>query len=74
MVIPFLLIKRHASLVIWTPAIILFLAAICMAIKAVFFPGEGMSDLGERIYVMMFGTAAIGSVIGGWIVRKINKN
>jgi hypothetical protein len=70
-VIPFLLIKINPSWVIWMPSLILFLAAIVMYGKAEFFPGEGMADLAERLYFMIFGVAAIGSVLGGVIVHFI---
>lgn len=53
------------------PSLILFLAAIVMYGKAEFFPGEGMADLAERLYFMIFGVAAIGSVLGGVIVHFI---
>lgn len=69
MIFPFLLIKINARWVIWSPAMIFLIAAITMAVKAALFPGEGMADLGERIYMMMFGAAAVGSIIGGVIVH-----
>ncbi|MEH7085506.1 hypothetical protein V7139_22590 [Neobacillus drentensis] len=71
LVLPLILIKIDASWITWSPAIIFFLAAILTAVKAVIFPGEGMADLAERIYLMIFGTAAIGSIIGGGIVQFI---
>jgi hypothetical protein len=71
LVLPFILLKIDASWIIWSPAIIFFLAAILMAVKTAVSPGEGMADLAERIYVMMFGAAASGSIIGGVIVYFI---
>ncbi|WP_026567016.1 hypothetical protein [Bacillus sp. UNC41MFS5] len=71
LVLPFILIKIEFSWIIWIPALIFFLAAILAVIKAVIFPGEGMADLAERIYVMIFGTAAIGSIVGGGIAHFI---
>ncbi|MDR7235745.1 hypothetical protein [Neobacillus drentensis] len=71
LVLPFILIKIDASWIIWSPAIIFFLAAIITIIKVFIFPGEGMADLAERIYVMIFGAAAAGSIIGGGIVHLI---
>ncbi|MFP5113061.1 hypothetical protein ACSU64_11855 [Bacillaceae bacterium C204] len=71
LVLPFIVMKIDASWIIWSPAIIFFLAAILMALKTAVFPGAGMADLAERIYIMMFGAAAIGSVIGGGIVHFI---
>jgi hypothetical protein len=73
MVIPFLLMKINSTWVIWSPAIIFSIAAIFMAVKASVFPGEGMADLAESLYFMMFGTAAVGSIIGGVIVHFFNK-
>lgn len=69
LVIPFLLIKVNPRWIIWIPSIILFLAAIAMYGKAEFFPGEGMADLAERLYFMIFGVAAIGSIVGGIIIQ-----
>lgn len=63
--------KIDASWIIWSPAIIFFLAAILMALKTAVFPGTGMADLAERIYVMNFGTAGMGAIIGGVIVHFI---
>lgn len=71
LVMPFIVMKIDASWIIWSPAIIFCLAAILMALKTAVFPGAGMADLAERIYIMMFGAAAIGSVIGGGIVHSI---
>ncbi|MDR7077550.1 hypothetical protein J2Y03_002574 [Neobacillus niacini] len=69
LVFPFLLIKVNPRWIIWIPSMILFLAAIAMYGKAEFFPGEGMADLAERLYFMIFGVAAIGSIVGGIIIR-----
>lgn len=66
--------KIDASWIIWIPAIIFFLAAIVMALKLAVIPGEGMADLVERLYIMMFGAAGVGSIIGGLIVHFIKSN
>ncbi|MEH7250621.1 hypothetical protein V7111_00615 [Neobacillus niacini] len=71
LVIPFLLIKINPNWIVWIPSLILFFAAIVMYGKAEFFPGEGMADLAERLYFMMFGIAAIGSILGGVIIHFI---
>ncbi|WP_310194647.1 hypothetical protein [Neobacillus niacini] len=63
------MIKVNPRWIIWIPSMILFLAAIAMYGKAEFFPGEGMADLAERLYFMIFGVAAIGSIVGGIIIR-----
>lgn len=73
MVIPFLLMKIDSQWVILSPAIIFLLAAIILAVKASVFPGEGMADLVENLYFLMFGTAAVGSIIGGVIVQFLKK-
>lgn len=73
MVIPFLLIKVNPSWMVWVPSIILFLAAIVIYGKAEFFPGEGMADLAERLYFLLFGVTAIGSFVGAIIVQFIKK-
>jgi hypothetical protein len=69
LVIPFLFIKVKSKWISWIPAIILFLAALVMYGKAEFFPGEGMAELGERIYFMIVGIAAIGSILGSVIIQ-----
>lgn len=70
-IIPFLLIKVNPSWIVWVPSIILFLAAIAIYGKAEFFPGEGMADLAERLYFIIFGMTAIGSIVGGIIVHLL---
>lgn len=69
LVIPFLLIKIKPSWIVWVPSFVLFLAAIAFYGKAEFFPGEGMADLAERLYFVIFGITAIGSIVGGLIVH-----
>jgi hypothetical protein len=69
LVIPFLFIKVKSRCVSWIPSIILLLAAILIYGKAEFFPGEGMAELGERLYFMIVGMAAIGSIVGSVIIH-----
>ncbi|WP_045515722.1 hypothetical protein [Neobacillus niacini] len=71
LIIPFIMIKVNPSWIVWAPSIILFLAAIAMYGKAEFFPGEGMADLAERLYFIIFGMTAIGSIVGGIIVHLL---
>lgn len=71
LIIPFILIKVNSSWIVWAPSIILFLAAIAMYGKAEYFPGEGMADLAERLYFIIFGMTAIGSIVGGIIVHLL---
>ncbi|MEH7010454.1 hypothetical protein V7087_06485 [Neobacillus niacini] len=71
LIIPFLLIKVNPSWIVWVPSIIFFLAAIAIYGKAEFFPGEGMADLAERLYFIIFGMTAIGSIVGGIIVHLL---
>jgi hypothetical protein len=71
MVIPFILMKIDSRWVNWIPAVFFLAAAFITGAKAVLYPGEGMADLAERIYFMMFGSVAIGSIIGGTIVHFI---
>jgi hypothetical protein len=73
LVIPFILIKVNPRWIVWIPSLVLFLAAIAMYGKAEFFPGEGMADLAERLYFMIFGMTAIGSIVGGIIIHFIRK-
>ena len=69
LVIPFLFIKVKYRWGSWVPSIILLLAAILIYGKAEFFPGEGMAELGERLYFMIVGMAAIGSIVGSIIIH-----
>ncbi|MBT2725726.1 hypothetical protein J7E63_02085 [Bacillus sp. ISL-75] len=71
MVIPFVLMKIDSRWVNWIPAVFFLVGALIMGAKALFYPDEGMADLAERIYFMMFGSVAIGSIIGGTIVHFI---
>ncbi|MEH7178349.1 hypothetical protein [Neobacillus vireti] len=73
LVIPFILIKIKPHWIIWIPSMILFLAAITMYGKAEFFPGQGMADLAERLYFIVFGITAIGSTLSGIIIHFIRK-
>jgi hypothetical protein len=68
LVIPFLLVKVKPSWIVWVPSFVLFLAAIVIYGKTEFFPGEGMADLAERLYFIIFGLTAIGSIVGGLII------
>jgi hypothetical protein len=69
LLIPVLFIKVKPSWIIWVPAFVLFIAAIVIYGKAEFFPGEGMADLAERLYFIIFGLTAIGSIVGALIVH-----
>jgi hypothetical protein len=69
LLIPVLFIKVKPSWIIWVPAFVLFIAAIVIYGKAEFFPEEGMADLAERLYFIIFGLTAIGSIVGALIVH-----
>jgi hypothetical protein len=69
LVISFLFIKVKSRWGSWIPSIILLLAAILIYGKVEFFPGEGMAELGERLYFMIVGMAAIGSIVGSVIIH-----
>jgi hypothetical protein len=71
LLIPFLLIKVNPSWMVWVPSFVLFIAAIVIYGKTEFFPGEGMADLAEHLYFIIFGLTAIGSIVGGLIVHFI---
>jgi hypothetical protein len=73
MIIPFLFIKVKSRWGSWIPSIILLLAAILIYGKAEFFPSEGMAELGERLYFMIVGMAAIGSIVGSIINHFLKK-
>jgi hypothetical protein len=66
--VPFLFLKGKSKRIRWIPAILFFIGTLLMGVKAGFFPGAGMADLGERIYFMILGVTTIGSIIGGIIV------
>ncbi|MDQ1003154.1 glucan phosphoethanolaminetransferase (alkaline phosphatase superfamily) [Neobacillus niacini] len=73
LLIPFLLIKVKPSWIVWVPSFVLFIAAIFIYGKSAFFPGEGMADLAERLYFIIFGLIAIGSIVGALIVHFFRK-
>lgn len=66
---PFLFIKAKSSTKKWIPAMILFFMTIIMGVKAKFFPGAEMAVLGEIVYIMILGTATIGSTLGAIIIQ-----
>jgi hypothetical protein len=73
LVIPFIFIKTKSKRIIWIPAILFFLGTIIMGVKARFSPGEGMAELGEWVYFMMFAVTTIGSIIGALVVGLLKK-
>lgn len=73
LLIPVLLIKVKPCWIIWIPSFVLFIAAIFIYGKAEFFPGEGMADLAERLYFIIFGMSAIGSIVGALIAHFFQK-
>lgn len=72
-VIPLLFKKAKMKWAKWFPAILLFVGMIIMGGKAKFFPGPEMAVLGEIMYFMILGTAAIGAIIGALFVHFSNK-
>lgn len=73
LLIPFLLVKFKTKWVKWIPAILFLVGAIIMGIKAWLFPGPDMAVLGEIMYFLILGAAALGSLIGGVIVGMLKK-
>jgi hypothetical protein len=69
--IPFLFLKKKRAA--WMPPFLFLIVAIYFGVKSYAFPGEGMADLGERVYMMLFGLAAIGSFLGAYIVTRTKK-
>jgi hypothetical protein len=69
LLLPVLFIKVKPSWVVWIPSFVLFMAALVIYGKAEFFPGEGMADLAERLYFIIFGLTAIGSILGALILH-----
>ncbi len=71
--VPFLFIKSHNNWLIWAPTLIFTTMSLSIGLKAKFLPAPEMAVLGEIVYFMIFGVAAIGSLIGSIIVRSIRK-
>jgi len=71
LVLPLILMKIDASWIIWSPAIIFLFASIIMALKASVFLGEGIRDLADTLYFMMFGAAGVGAIVGAGIVHLL---
>jgi hypothetical protein len=72
LVIPFFLLKVKRKGAVWIPSLLLFICTVLMAIKAYVFPGAGMADLGEIVYMMILGISTGGSIIGALAVSLIN--
>ncbi|MFD1736475.1 hypothetical protein ACFSCX_07845 [Bacillus salitolerans] len=71
--IPFLFIKAKSKWIKWSPTLLFLLLTLLFGGKAIFFPAPEMAVLAEIVYFMTFGVAVIGSVIGMFIVKLINK-
>jgi hypothetical protein len=71
--LPFLFIKARSKIMKWIPAMLLVLGTIAVWVKFTFFPGEGMADLGELVYLMMLAVASLGAIIGGAMVQLVRK-
>lgn len=71
--IPFLFIRMKVKWILWVPAILFLIVTVLLFIKTSFFPGEGMRELGERVYIMWLGMASFGSFIGAVIARLLKK-
>jgi hypothetical protein len=69
--IPFLFLKVKRKGFVWAPTILLLVCTVLMAIKAYFFPGAGMAELGEWVYMMLLGISTSGSIIGALVVTLI---
>lgn len=74
MAVPFLFIKAKAIWLKWLPGILFFFGTIGIGVKVLVFPAAEMAILGEIIYFMLLGTAALGSIFGGVIIYFIKKN
>ena len=72
LVIPFFLLKVKRKGAVWIPSLLLFICTVLMAVKAYVFPGAGMADLGEVLYLMILGISTVGSIIGALVVSLIN--
>jgi len=73
MAIPFIFMKAKAKWLKWLPGIIFFICTLGMGVKVLIFPAPEMAVLGEIIYFMLLGTAALGSFISGVILYFKNK-
>jgi hypothetical protein len=70
---PFLFWKSRGIWIKWLPGIIFLSAALVLGLKILIKPAQEMALLGEIVYFMLFGLAAIGSFIGALILRIMQK-
>jgi len=74
MAFPFIFIKAKAKWLKWLPSMIFFICTLVIGVKILIFPAAEMAMLGETVYFMMLGTAALGSFISGVIIYFMKKN
>ncbi|MEH7443882.1 hypothetical protein V7201_16335 [Bacillus sp. JJ1122] len=73
MAFPFIFIKAKGKWLKWLPGMIFFIGTLGMGVKVLLYPAAEMAVLGEIIYFMMLGTAALGSFLSGVIIYFMNK-
>lgn len=73
MALPFIFIKAKVKWLKWLPGMIFLICTLGMGVKVLLFPAAEMAVLGEIIYFMLLGTAALGSSISGVIIYFMKK-
>jgi hypothetical protein len=69
--VPFFFIRSRVTWLKWLPGIALLSAALLLGLKILFFPAPEMAVLGEIVYCMLLGIAALGSLLGAMIVQYL---
>jgi hypothetical protein len=73
MAVPILFLKAQADWLKWLPAVIFLFFTLLIGGKILFFPAPEMAVLGEIIYFMLLGCAALGSFVSGVMIHFLKK-
>lgn len=73
MALPFIFFKAKPNWLKWLPGVLFLVLALGIGLKILINPAAEMAVLGEIVYSMLLGTAAIGSFISGVIIMYIKK-
>ncbi|MBM6617901.1 hypothetical protein [Bacillus suaedaesalsae] len=68
-ILPVLFRKAKNPHLKWIPSLLFVFITIILGFKVVYFPSPEMAILADIMYVMTFGIAIIGSIIGAIIVK-----
>jgi hypothetical protein len=72
-VIPFMFYTIKSKWVKWLPAIFLLIFTVIIGLKILFYPAPEMAVLGEIVYLMLLGSAFIGTLTSGMIIHFLKR-